>query len=268
MLDITFGRATDPGNRAHNEDATGVFVPSTRREVQARGWLFALADGVGGMQGGEVASSTAVQMMVDGFGAAREQTALTALLPRLVQHANAAVYDEGLDARWRKQRIATTIVACALRNDMAYIAHVGDSRCYLIRNSEVVLLTQDHSWVEEQRQQGILSSEEAADSDSRHILTRTLGSDHFVTADITTVSLHPQDILLLASDGLYGKLSTLTIAEIAARQSEDPRAMARELVREAIRRDGSDNATAMVLCVHSVEAMAMYRGRPYTRPAH
>lgn len=266
MLDVIYGEATSAGQRAHNEDATAVFAPRSRREVQVRGWMFALADGVGGLDAGEVASSRAVQIVAEGFASAEEQTSLTSLMPRLIQHANAAVYDEALNPQWRHQKMATTIVACALRGDQAMVAHVGDSRCYLIRDGQSKLLTRDHSWVEEQLRQGLISEAEAASSESRHILTRVLGRERFVACEATTVGLRPGDSLILCSDGLYAVLGGSELAEVASRQSEKPQAIAEELVGEAVRLDGSDNATALVICVRAVEAMAMYRGRPYSRP--
>ena len=266
MLEIAYGEASDPGRRPRNEDATGVFVPRSRREAQVRGWMFALADGVGGLDAGEVASSKAVGVLTQGFAEAGEQTSHLSLLPRLIQHANAAVHDEALNPQWRHQRMATTIVACALRYDLATIAHVGDSRCYLIRNGRAESLTRDHSWVEEQRRQGLISDAEAEASASRHVLTRTLGLERFVTAESTTVGLRPGDTLTLCSDGLYAKLDGEGMTAIAAETGDHPQSLAQELVRQAVSLDGSDNATAIVISVRSVEAMAMYRGRPYARP--
>ena len=265
MLDIIYGQTTDAGRRAENEDAMGFYAPRSRGEVQARGWMFAVADGVGGLHAGEVASTTAIQVLVDGFARAEEQTSLASLLPRLIQYANSAVRDEGLSPEWRGKGIATTVVACALRGDQAYISHVGDSRCYLIRDGRADSLTQDHSWVDEQVRQGLISEDEALTSESRHILTRTLGPERFVTADTTTVTLHPNDVLVLCSDGLYASLGAETMARIAAQNPNDAQAIANELVRAAIAADGSDNATALVIRIRSVESMAMYRGRPYVR---
>jgi protein phosphatase len=265
MLDIIYGQATDIGKRSENEDAVGVYEPRSRGEIHARGWLFAVADGVGGLHAGEVASTTAVQVMVDGFARAEEQTSLASLLPRLIQYANSAVRDEGLRAEWRGRGIATTIVSCALRQDQAYIAHVGDSRCYLIRDGHAESLTRDHSLVDEQVRQGLISEDEARTSESRHVLTHSLGPERFVTADNTTVTLHPSDVLVLCSDGLYASLPAAAIARIVGQNKNDAQAIANELVRCAIAASGSDNATALVICIRSVESVAMYRGRPYVR---
>lgn len=267
MLDILYGIATDPGQRTRNEDATAMFEPRTRRETQTRGWMFALADGAGGHSSGEVAAAKAVAVMAKGFEAAEELTSLNSLLPRLIQHANAAVYDETLNPQWRHKGMASTMVCCALRYDQAVISHVGDSRCYLVRDGRAEALTRDHSFVEEQRRQGLISDAEAESSESRHVLTQALGVKRFVAAENVTVRLRPRDTLILCSDGLYAKLGGERMAKALLQRAEDPAALAQELVREAIRLDGSDNATVVVIRILSVEAMAMYRGRQYTRPA-
>ncbi|HEX3985807.1 MAG TPA: protein phosphatase 2C domain-containing protein [Acidobacteriaceae bacterium] len=266
MLDIEFGQASHPGKvRTNNEDSTGFFCPQSRQEARSRGWLFVLADGVGGLDLGEVASAKAVEVICSGFAEAPEHTFLPGLLPRLIQHANAAVHDEGLARERRGKPMGTTVVACALRHDQACIAHVGDSRCYHVRQGRALPVTHDHTWVNEQRRLGLISQTEAADSDSRHVLTRSLGPELFVTADETTLSLRAGDFLVLCCDGLHDALSDRDIAKIVSRPG-DLEAIAQELVNAAVEADGSDNTTAQIIAVRSVEAMAMYRGRLYPRP--
>jgi protein phosphatase len=266
MLDVIFGQASNPGKvRENNEDAMGVFVPKSRQQARSLGWMFVVADGVGGMDLGEVASAKAVQVISEGFAQAQDETSLLSLLPRLIQHANAAVHDEGLSPERRGKHMATTVVSCALRHDQAYIANVGDSRCYLVRDGEATILTRDHTWVNEQRKLGILSAEEAAQSESRHILTRSVGPDLFVSADTNTITLKPRDVLVLCTDGLYGKLGSKDIVRIVS-QDKNIEALAQELVNYSVENDGSDNTTAQVISIRSIEAMAMYRGRLYPLP--
>uniref|UniRef100_A0A7V4XQH1 Serine/threonine-protein phosphatase n=1 Tax=Acidobacterium capsulatum TaxID=33075 RepID=A0A7V4XQH1_9BACT len=264
MIDLAFGQATSAGHRAVNEDALGIYAPRSRQESRSRGWLFAVADGVGGLEAGEVASARAVQVAVEGFAQSPEETSLASLLPRLVQHANAAVHDEGLRAGHRERGIATTLVLCALRNHVAHIAHVGDSRCYLIRQGTAHPLTTDHTWVNEQLRLGLISAAEAAESRSRHVLARTLGPERFVTADNNTAMLQPRDLLLLCTDGLSNALTSAQIARTLS-QSDDPEALAQALIDQALAADASDNITALVIAIRAVETMSMYRGRPYTR---
>lgn len=265
MLEVTYGQASHPGKvRDNNEDAMGVLVPVSRQRVRSHGWLFVVADGVGGLDLGEVASARAVQVVTEEFAQAQDGTSLMGLLPRLIQHANAAVHDEGLTPERRGKKMATTIVACALRYDQACIANVGDSRCYLIRDRHATVLSHDHTWVHEQRKLGLISAEEAVNSDSRHILTRSLGPELFVSADVSSITIRPRDVLVLCTDGLYAKLEDRELIRIAV-QDKAAEEIAQDLVEYSVGVDGSDNATAQVISVHAVEAMAMYRGRPYPR---
>jgi PPM family protein phosphatase len=267
MLEVEFGQASHPGKvRTNNEDSTGLFCPKSRQEARSRGWLFVLADGVGGLDMGEVASAKAVEVICAGFAEAQEHTSLLALLPRLIQHANAAVHDEGLARERRGKTMGTTVVACALRHDQACIAHVGDSRCYHVREGRAVAVTHDHTWVNEQRRLGLLSETEAAESESRHVLTRSLGPELFITADTATVTLQAGDFLVLCCDGLHGALPDGEIARIVS-QPGHLDTIAEQLVHAAIEADGSDNTTAQIIAVRAVEPMAMYRGRLYPRPA-
>jgi len=161
--------------------------------------------------------------------------------------------------------MATTLVCCALRYDQAVICHVGDSRCYLVRDGKARQITQDHTWVNEQRKLGLLTAEEASTSDSRHILIRSIGPEMFVSPDINTLTLQPEDSLVLCSDGLYGEMKEEMLAEIVS-QKKPAEVLAKELVAKAVEIDGGDNTTAQVIHVRSVEQVGMYRGRPYRLP--
>jgi protein phosphatase len=266
MLDVVYGQASDAGRvRPHNEDAAGSVTPGSRQESRSRGWLFAVADGVGGLDLGEVASAKAIEVITDGFAKSEEGSSLVSLLPSLIQQANAAVHDEGLQSDRRGRRMATTVVACALRHDQAIISNVGDSRCYQVRDGRAIQLTRDHTWVNEQRKLGLITAAEAERSESRHVLTRSLGPEMFVTVDTNSVSLKPDDRLVLCTDGFYGGLYSEDIARIAS-QNKEPERIARELVQYAVEVDGSDNTTALVIHVRSVEPMGIYRGRLYPLP--
>ena len=265
MLDVVFGQASDAGRvRPHNEDSAGSVVPRSRQESRSRGWLFAVADGVGGLDLGEVASAKAIEVITEGFARAPEGASLASMLPSLIQQANSAVHDEGLRTE-RRGRQATTIVACALRHDQAVVSHVGDSRCYQVRDGKANQLTRDHTWVTEQRKLGMITAAQAERSENRHVLTRSLGPGMFVTVDTMSVSLKPGDHLVLCTDGLYGGMYPEDIANIAS-ANKDIEDVARELVRYAVEVDGLDNATAQVIRVRSIEPMGMYRGRLYPLP--
>jgi serine/threonine protein phosphatase PrpC len=266
MLDVQFGQASDFGKvRTNNEDAMGSFIPSTRQQARSHGFLFVVADGVGGMDLGEVASSTAVSVIAEQFAKAQAGSMLISLLPRLIQSANAAVHDRRLQPEYRGKNMATTIVACALRYDQAVVSHVGDSRCYLVRNGQARQITQDHTLVNEQRKMGLISAGDISSSDARHVLIRSVGPEMFVSPDTTAVSLQPGDVLVLSTDGLHDEMSEAEIARIAS-QKKDASHIAQELVARAVEIDGGDNTTAQVIRVRSVEQVGMYRGRPYRLP--
>jgi protein phosphatase len=263
MLDLEFAELTDTGSvREHNEDAMGHVLPASAAQVQSQGWFFALADGMGGHEHGEVASQLAIQTALEGFRKIPKGVMHVSLLPRLVQEANAAVYDAGHARGGGGARMGTTFIACALRFDSAVVSHVGDSRCYLFRNGTVTPLTRDHTMADEQFRLGLLSREEAATGAGRHVLTRSLGSDLFVAADTLTVNILPGDVLLLCSDGLHGYVPDPAIERILRAHSDIQRTAA-ALVAASLEAGGHDNVTVQLIRVLTIERMGLYRGRPY-----
>jgi protein phosphatase len=263
MLDLEFAELSDIGRvRDHNEDYSGHSLPASETEGRTHGWLFVVADGVGGEERGEVASLTAVDKLIEGFRAAPRGEAHTVLLPRIVQSANTRIYEMGRAASPGGSRMATTVVSCALRYDRAVVAHVGDSRCYLIRHGLASQITRDHTVVAEQVRLGILSESEAASAVTRHLLSRSLGSDLFVNVEVTDRQVQVNDVLLLCSDGLHGPVKGSEMAEIV-NWNPDLQTAARKLIALANERDGGDNVSIQLIRIREVERMGMYRGRPY-----
>jgi serine/threonine protein phosphatase PrpC len=248
--------------RPHNEDYIGHWEPTGPEQTRSHGWLFALADGVGGQDLGEVASRTAIETAVEGFPKAKAGEPHAAVLTRLVQSANANVYEAGRAASPGGVPMATTIVLCALRFDRAVVAHVGDSRCYVIRRGHIDALTRDHTVVNEQIRLGVISTKEGARASTKHLLTRSLGNDLFVSVDVGEHAVFPGDVLLLCSDGLHGVVEAPEIVRAVARHRELDDA-ARCLVDLAARKDGSDNCSVQLIRVRATERIGMYRGRPY-----
>src|ERR1022692_1868540 len=161
MLELKFAERSNTGlSRSHNEDCIGHVIPSSPAQVQSQGWLFALADGVGGHEKGEVASRLAIDAVLTGFRKIPKGIMHVSLLPRLVQNANQAVFDAGNAANSgpdpnysdpggailpRGAHMASPLVLCALRFDSAVVSHVGDSRCYMFRSGNLTSLTHDHT---------------------------------------------------------------------------------------------------------------------------
>jgi protein phosphatase len=262
-LEIEFAQHSDPGKtRGHNEDCLGSVLAETPARAQTHGWLFAVADGLGGHEKGEVASSLAIEAVTSGFRAAAAGEAHSILLQRLVQAANIQVYEAGRAASPGGISMGTTIVACALRFDRAAVAHVGDSRCYLIRQGRATLLTRDHTVVNDQIRMGILSAKEAAQSQARHVLSRSLGNDLFVGVETSGHQIFSGDIFLLCSDGMHGSIETAELGKLVT-PACDLQQAATKLVALANERDGGDNISVQLIRVRGVERVGMYRGRPY-----
>ena len=246
MLDLEFAQFSDTGRiRRRNEDYLGHVVPASLAQIRTQGWLFALADGVSGHERGEVASRLAVETVLAGFRGAPGRGAHNSLLPRLVQAANTRVFEAGQNTV-QGAAMATTIVLCAVRFDRAVVAHVGDSRCYLVRRGRATQLTLDHTIAYEQVRRGELSDREAAESPTRHVLSRTLGNNPIVGVETSEHEIHARDVLLLCSDGLHDALPVKEVARIAS-HAGDLSVAAQDMVALANRRDGSDNISIQLI---------------------
>jgi serine/threonine protein phosphatase PrpC len=198
---------------------------------------------MGGAPGGELASELAVRTLEAGFHPAIDSDPVTSLRA-LFQEANAEIHRlAASDPQY--QGMGSTLVAALLTKSTLWVANVGDSRAYLIRNGTVQQLTEDHSWVREQVKAGQMSRAEAAKSPRRNIITRSLGTSE--TVDVDTFGfgeIEAGDVLLLCSDGLYGVLPTTDIARVAT--ALPPQEAADRLVELANQRGGPDNIAVVV----------------------
>ena len=263
MLELDFIERTDVGRvRDHNEDYLGHAAPESPAKARTHGWLFVLADGVGGHEQGEVASRAAVESMVGGFQKARDGEPHSVMLPRLVQQANADVLNAAHAGGPAATGMATTIVACVLRYDRVTVAHVGDSRCYLIRNGKPAQITKDHTVANEQIRLGLVSAQEASEGTTSHILSRSLGTELIANVDTNDHQVYPGDVLLLCSDGLHGHVEASEMAAVCG-HGADLGAAADRLIALANDRGGNDNISVQLVRVRAVERVGMYRGRPY-----
>jgi PPM family protein phosphatase len=210
--------------------------------------LFAVADGMGGHVGGEVAAKVAVDALLQVFS--REPT--KAGLEEAFSKANRAVWQESLDHR-ELRGMGTTLTAVALvgddeGRDTLALANVGDSRAYLYSGGRLVQISADHSVAEERMRHGEITEEEAAVHPQRHILTRALGISSEVETDMWELQLRPGDRVMLCSDGLSNELSNERMANVLATEL-DPIEAAHQLVELANEHGGSDNITVIVVDV-------------------
>ena len=263
MLEIHYGEASHPGKiRPNNEDAVGSYIPPTRSKVRSHGYLFALADGVGSSDHGEVAAATAISVVLRDFAKAQEDAMLSTLLPYLMQQANSAIYHRMLSPRYLNKKMATTLLLCALRYDQAIVSHVGDSRCYLIRGGRPRLITQDHTVLNEQKRNGVLSPRQVEEMEDNQELARSLGPDILVTADTAVFNLMAGDVLVLCTDGLHRVLTDSEIAAVASKK-KGAGEIARDLVSRAVTLDGSQNTTVQVILIKAVERVGTGRRFPF-----
>jgi PPM family protein phosphatase len=221
---------TDTGRkRRHNEDSYVCDPP-----------LFAIADGVGGAQAGEVASRLAASALRERDGGSEPEEEVV----RLIQEANRRIYQRsGEDANLAG--MGTTITVAVLEDGLVTIGHVGDSRAYLIRAGQLDQLTEDHSLVAELTRAGKLSEEEAESHPQRSVITRAVGTDPDVDVDTFVFEAKPNDLFLLCSDGLTDMVSDEEILRIVNEKREDLKAAAKELVKAANQAGGEDNITVV-----------------------
>lgn len=237
---------------------TGYLRTTNQDLALATSYLAAVADGMGGHVGGEVAARTAVEQLLEAYRRDRTTEGLLAA----VRDANEAVYHRSRTDR-NLRGMGTTLTAVAVVGDEVdgksrlALVNVGDSRGYLLDRpaQRVHKLTEDHSVVEEMVRSGELTPDEAAVHPHKHILTRALGIEPTIEADCWELDLDPGSRLLLCSDGLTNELSEQEIALVLLEKS-DVEAAASELVRLALQRGGTDNVTVVVLEVLVGEAVA------------
>lgn len=221
------GALTDIGlHRKTNEDAFVMAPP-----------LFAVCDGMGGAQAGEVASELAAETLA---AAVADGWPLLAA----AEQANAAVYQRAHEDS-DHSGMGTTLTAVVLEGDMGHFVHIGDSRAYLLRGGALEQLSDDHSLVGEMVREGRLSESDAASHPHRSILSRALGTEPLARIDEFAVDLRAGDVLLLCSDGLSGVVAAEAISMALLRA--DPDDAAAELIAAARKNGGPDNITAVVL---------------------
>ena len=228
-MKVRVGATTDIGRvREGNEDSYLVLEP-----------LYAVADGMGGHRGGEVASSLALET-IQGMFERREGS-----LAEEVVEANRAVFDRSQNDR-SVSGMGTTLTAAQVDGNRVHLVHVGDSRAYLLRGGELAQVTEDHTLVHRMVMEGEITPKEAETHPHRSILTRALGVDQTIQVDEGDVETVPGDRILLCTDGLTGMVPEGQIREIAL-ETPDPQEAVEKLIKVANRAGGIDNITAVIL---------------------
>lgn len=239
------GAVSLTGRRDNNEDAM-LCLP--------RQGVFAVSDGMGGLDAGEVASQMAIESLQEAVprinklrgqlaegGGSEHKIALADLLDDLFQETTATIHRHGIS---RQLRLGATLTTGILTSSSMFITHVGDSRFYIVRDGKAAPLTEDHSVAALRLRQGKITREQYATSDKRNLLYQALGVVHEVEPDFLEIELEDSDILLFCSDGVWGSLSNKQISNLA--RFDDMQDAARYLVDTAFRQGSDDNLTAVV----------------------
>jgi protein phosphatase len=233
-LQITFGNATETGKRERNEDRAAFAQPDAA-EARRKGLIAALADGVGGGENGGEAAQTVVRGLIQDYYATPDTWEPGHAVQRILVALNRWLYGQSV-SRHLPGGYASTLTALVFRGQRYCLAHAGDSRAYLLRGGELQQLTTDHVW----SQPGM-----------EHVLRRGMGLDEHIVPDVSGGKLQDGDLFILMSDGVWEPLGQPELHRIVSLY-RDPAFLARELVENAIRQGGQDNATALVARIDTV----------------
>jgi len=240
---------TDMGQvRENNEDKFDFYEPEDPAILAARGCLYAVSDGIGGAQAGQIASELLLKNLISGYYDHASSDLLTALYESIVNandkiHSLAQMIPE-------RNGMGATLTAIVFCEDRVIVAQVGDSRAYCLRNGTLFQITQDHSWVEEQVRAGVMSRADAEISPFKNVITRSVGAAPNVNPDFYEEEAQPGDVWVLCSDGLTAYANSDEIAAVAG--SVPPSEAARQFIEMANVRGGRDNITAFVVSVRAL----------------
>jgi serine/threonine protein phosphatase PrpC len=247
LLSLEVAARTDKGiKRLLNEDNMTSVVPEDTQVLAQKGALFVVADGMGGFDKGEVASELVIQKVRD-YYYQDASTDLGTSLVQAIQQANTALRQLVKAQGESVKSMGTTCIAAILHDATVYIANVGDSRAYIVREGQAQQISLDHSWVAEQVLLGALTKEEARTHEKRNVITRCIGTQDDVEIDLFTEPVQDGDILVLCTDGLVGVVTDEEIASIVT-QYNSQESTAR-LIARANENGGPDNITAIIVHV-------------------
>lgn len=252
---IDVAAQTDIGRKKrNNEDYFGVFREDTHKlRLFKEGALLCVADGLGGHVGGEIASKLAVSIMKDMLrkhppeppANGEEDKGLLPVIAEAIVTANKSIFQTNQDLVKTDRPMGTTLTAAVITPKKVHIGNVGDSRCYHIRDGEIIGQTEDHSWVDEQVKAGLMSKAEAQVDIRRNIVTRSIGTHPEVEIDTYIWDVMPGDMLLLCTDGLVNMVKDSEIRD-EFRKNSSPAEIVQRLVHLANDAGGKDNITVIV----------------------
>ena len=250
LAKCTVAAKTDLGRiRENNEDKFEFYIPDDEATLAARGQVFVVCDGMGGHAAGQIASELACKTFIDVYlnhPAADVKDALV----ESVAAANRYVFLVSRSVAARKG-MGTTMTAMVLLQNKAYVAQVGDSRAYRLRDDTLTQITEDHTYMHEMIRMGVLTPEQAAVHPQKHVITRAIGIDENVQCDVYEFEIHEGDTYFLCSDGVLNHVEDDQIQQILS--SNGPAAATWKMVGAALLGGGSDNTTAIVVHVDELQ---------------
>ncbi len=238
--------------REDNQDAIRLCQSDDPLALHDHGHLYAIADGMGGYSHGGLASATALEVFFSTFYGTNGAQSL-AKMKQAVQQANLGVYQTA--QRLGAVRMGTTLSAINLVGDQLYLAHVGDSRVYLVRDGKVTCLTNDHTMVGELVRMRVLPPDKVRTHAQRSVLNKCLGFDLFVQPDVNRVVIQEDDVLILCTDGAWSVIDDAEFAELSA-SVPNVNTLSHEIVHLAAERGSDDNASAIAVHVQRLSAEA------------
>ncbi len=248
QADFDVAVLSDAGTeRPDNEDACGYFIESPQAA------LFMVADGIGGYEGGEIASRMAVDLTIEAYRQSPPAWGAAKRLQRAVQRANIEIHNRAIVVP-ELRRMGTTLIAAVVEGGMLSAAHVGDSRLYLARGGCLSQITKDHTAVAERVRMGLMSAARARNHPERSMLSRSLGRELIVSVDRLSMPLVQGDRVLLCSDGLYNVLEDGEIEHLL--RPGDAAATCKALIETANARGSGDNLTVAVFIMHGATPFA------------
>lgn len=263
---------TDTGHRrSQQEDSLGyVNIPPGEKTVALhRGHLYVLADGVGGAKGGEMASSIAVETIIESYYTVAGTT-VESTLKNAILRAHGRIREESETHKLPKMR--TTVVCAVICGERLTVAHLGDSRAYLLQEDHLKRVTNDHSVVQELIDTQDLNEEEALHHPERNVITRALGSVSSIELEINTYPISAGDKVLLCSDGLHDELSDeqlerlLTESEAHKQGRANPERACTMLVEQANLAGGNDNISVILTGIEEIKSIPGFRAYPHLLP--
>lgn len=237
-----FGK-TDKGSlRRTNQD----FIYINNNPIGALENLYIVADGIGGHNAGEIASQKSIEFFVEYIKQSKEKHEILDNLIEAMNYSNSKIFNLGKEIK-EYQNMGTTLLAVTIKNEKIFIAHVGDSRLYGIRNNKIAQMTTDHTYANYLFKAGEITLEETENIPQRHILTRALGTDKNIQADALFCDLLKDDIFIICSDGLNTMLTNEEILKIVTENINNGESAVDILIKKANENGGKDNIAVIII---------------------